>query len=552
VAKPLSIACAALMIATGCEGRLGDYAAGPAGTGRGPVGPDAPPIVPDGRCTAASVPIPVRRLSRVEYQRSVRDLLYGVAFDAPEIPADTAERGLENIARQLGAPALLVERYELTASRAAEAAIRDEAIRARIVPCESGASAAEQDACAERFLDAFGRRAFRRPLTAEERADFLALIHATATEIDFDAAIELAIGALIQSPQFHYRIETPTGEGRASAYQLASRLSYFLWQSAPDDALLDAAARGELSTPTDLETRARAMLEDPRAREAMIDFHRQWLDFDRVLGEPKDPATHPGWDATLRTAIREEVDRFVGGVVWGGEGTLGALLTSRSTWVDPALAEHYGLPAVSGWTRVELPEGERAGILTRSDFLAGRAHAVNGSPILRGAFVMDRLLCRALGSPPDDADTSPIVPDPDAGPMTNRMLFEARTASPTCQTCHAFIDGIGLGFEHYDATGRFRAIDNTLPVDATSTLVGTDVDGPYDGAVELSEMLAESTTVSDCAASHWARYALGRTPADGDACLVARAQASMRATGGDLRELMIAIVTSPDFAREAP
>jgi len=169
--------------------------------------------------------------------------------------------------------------------------------------------------------------------------------------------------------------------------------------------------------------------------------------------------------------------------------------------------------------------------------------------VLRGVFVIDRLLCAGLDAPPASADTSTPQRAPGSGPITNRALFEQRTAPAQCQGCHVQINGIGFGFESYDSTGRFRRRDNTLPVDASGTLAGTDVDGPYDGAVELSQRLAQSESVRDCAARNWVRYTLGRRAEQDDACLLERARNSLAETGGDVRELLIDIVTSPDFAR---
>jgi hypothetical protein len=539
----LAATVAALALATSCTGAIADPASTEEGTGgRAETSCGTFEVLPD---------LPLRRLSVVEYQNTLRDVLFGLELtDAPELPADVREHGFENVAAQLSAPPLLVERQEIIATMAAEAAMTDAPTRAQLLPCSGWDTAAAQDACTDAFLSTFGRRAFRRPLTADERADFTAFVRDVTGRIDYEAAIELAIAALMQSPQFVYRVET--GDSVPSAYDVASRLSYFLWQSMPDDVLLDAAEAGELSTPEELEAQARRMLAMPAARAAMIDFHRQWLDFDRVVGEPKNPAQFPAWSDGLRAAIREEADRFVGSVLFDRDPTVRALLTDRTAWVDAELAAHYGLDPVSGWTEVQLPAGERAGILTRAAFLAGRAHETNGSPVLRGAFVIDRLLCRELGSPPDDADTSPVVPDESAGPQTNRMLFEQRTSPTQCQGCHSQIDGIGYGFEAYDATGAFRTTDNTLPVDATGTLLGTDVDGPYDGAIEISERLGESTVVERCVAQSWVRYSLGRATQRADDCLLERARDALERSGGDLRELMVSIVTSPELQRGQP
>ena len=535
----------------GAPGRPWSPGAAGNGPSAGAGGTAVDPSVP-GACEAAPAmlgQVPLRRLSRVEYANTLEDLLYGVELTTPEMPKDPVEAGFENSARLLSAPPLWVERSELSAAQAAQAALADAGTRAKILPCKAWSTRAEQDTCAGAFLTGFGARAFRRPLNDAERQSYLAFIADVSAEIDFEAAIELAISALMQAPQFTYRIELGGGDGRVTGYEMASRLSYLLWQSMPDDALMTAAAAGQLTTPAQLETQARRMLGEPRARAAMIDFHRQWLDFDRVLEEPKDASAFPDWSPELRASIREEVDRFVGGVMLDGDGTIASLLTSRKSWVDAELAAHYGLPAVKDWTAIELPARERSGLLTRSDFLAGQAHESTGSPVLRGVFVIDRLLCAGLAAPPANADTSTPERAPGSGPITNRTLFEQRTAPAQCQGCHVQINGIGFGFEHFDSVGSFRTRDDTLPVDASGTIVGTDVDGPYDGALELSERLAQSETVRDCAASHWLRYTLGRRVETADGCLQQRAERALTASGGDVRELLIEIVTSPEFAR---
>jgi hypothetical protein len=229
---------------------------------------------PPGYCADAEpslAQIPLRRLSRVEYQNTVRDLLYGLDMALPEIPADTTEAGFENSARLLSAPPLLVERYELTASQAAQAALADAATRAQILPCTSYDTAGQQSACAEQFLSSFGTRAFRRPLNDEERASYLAFIEDMTAQIDFEAAIELTVSALMQAPQFSYRVELGGADGTVTPYEMASRLSYLLWQSMPDEALLAAAEADELSTAAQLENQARRMMEArlrPGARRA--------------------------------------------------------------------------------------------------------------------------------------------------------------------------------------------------------------------------------------------------------------------------------------------
>jgi hypothetical protein len=286
----------------------------------------------------------------------------------------------------------------------------------------------------------------------------------------------------------------------------------------------------------------------------LVNFHRQWLEFDQIEREAeKDPKAYPRWSAALMSAVREEADRFVGWVVTEGPGTLEALLTSRSAEVDKGLAALYSVPApASGWKSVALDPGERAGILTRASFLAGHAHHFQSSPPLRGGFVLRRMMCRSLPPPPPNADTTPPVAAAGGKPKTNRQLFEERVAvDGVCIGCHKIIDGIGFGFENYDAIGAFRKVDNGLPVNAKSELVEIDVARQFEGAVELSQLLASSGDVSNCIADKVYEYSVGRAIEQGDACLTARLRGRFRGTRGDFRDLLVAIAASPEIAERA-
>lgn len=373
-------------------------------------------------------------------------------------------------------------------------------------------------------------------------------------DIDFDAAALLTMTAMLESPHFLYRLELSGGElGDGSValtpHELASRLSYLLWRSMPDDALFAHADDGSLLAPATLEAEARRMLDDPRAADTIVDFHRQWLALDRVavVDEPRLPSLYPEWDEGMRDAIARESEDLVRISIVEGDGTLASLFVSPAARVDARLAALYGVPAPEPGTfaDVTLPP-ERAGILTRAAFLSSRAHSEQGSPPLRGAFVMSRVLCEPSLAPPPDADITPPVPMP-GETLTNRMLFERRTASATCRGCHDRIDGFGFGFEHFDAMGRYRTEDHGLPVDASGALTGTDVDGAYVGAVELSQRLGASRTVRACATRQWTRFALGRSAEQGDTCLEGRLERAFESSGGDVRELLVTLATAPEL-----
>ncbi|MDQ3035215.1 MAG: DUF1592 domain-containing protein [Myxococcota bacterium] len=554
-------------VLSACEGALLDGPAGPQGTSREGPGP--------GACGDDAIVIgsaPMRRLSNAEYAHTLRDLfpaeLFGgaAAPELPSMPPDATASGFENDALSLGPSDVRVARWEESAFRYGRALTATPSVLASFLPCAASATdETAQRACGATLVRDFGLRAFRRPLTAEESARYEALFDEQRIAIDFEAAVQLTVMALLQSPHFLYRLELPRprdigeesdagGEvAPLDGWQIATRLSYFLWESTPDSVLLDAAAASELATPEQIEAHARRMLADPRAREAVVDFHRQWLDFDRIEEDEHQgrvPELYPTWNEGVRAAVREEQDRFVEGTLFDGEGTLSAMFTSRRTWVNASLASLYGVDGPSDdatWQEATLPESERAGLLTRAGFLASHAHSGNGSPPLRGVFVMERLLCEPRPSPPASADTSPPIAMPGDEVRTNRQLFEERTEPAVCMGCHVRIDGFGFGFEHYDAIGAFRELDQGLEIDASGNLSGTDVDGPYVGAIELSEALAESETVRACATRNWLRYAMGRSPERADGCFMDRMVSELAEGGGDVRELMVAIVTSPEF-----
>lgn len=499
---------------------------------------------------------PMRRLSNIEYLNTMRALFSDVTPTVPALPADATVAGFENDAASLGPSDVRIARYEEIAFLFTRDATANDAALMRFTGCTSITTEVEQQACAERFIDAFGLSTHRRPLEAEERTRYLALFDAQQRDIDFRGAIQLVAMAMLQGPYFIYRLELSGDSGGPtvplSGYELATRLSYFLWQSTPDDALMAAAAAGELNDPAQAEMHARRLLADPRATTAVIDFHRQWLSFDRIQAiEHQTRANDPEgvWTSEAQRSAQEEMTRFVGSV-FEREGTLTALLTSRRSYVNATLAGIYGVEGPSDdatFTEVELPEDERAGVLTRVSAMASHAHTGNPSPPLRGVYLMTHLLCEPPQSPPADADLTPPVAPPGSGPMTNRQLFEQRTGHAPCNSCHTRIDGLGFGFEHYDERGVYLDTDEGLPVDATGMLTGTDINGPYDGAVELSERMATSRDVQACATERWFRFAAGRAPEARDGCVLGNLQTRLRQTDGDIRELMIALITSPEM-----
>ncbi|MGE0790921.1 MAG: DUF1592 domain-containing protein [Sandaracinaceae bacterium] len=522
-----------------------------------PAGKDDPVVPRPGivtnpdLCTPVAA-APIRRLSRAEYLATVHDLFPDADAPGFELVSDPADHGFENRAELLNPQPLLIEQYADYAAEVAAQLIEDPSTW---MPCD--AASAGEDACGRTFIATIGQRIFRRPLTDDEVDRYFAFLSSERDMADFETGVQLTLEAMLQSPQFLYRIELGDPSGPAIAdgalaltpHEVATRLSYLVWGSAPDDALLGRASAGELATPDQREEEARRMLEDPRAAAMLVELHREWLDFDAIDDEPKDPMRYPGYDA-MASDIREESDRFIARVMWQGEGTFRALLTSRETEVNDTLAELYGTsaPPSGQWAPATLDGTERAGILTRANFLAGRAHRLEGSPPLRGIYVFERFLCRPPPSPPPTADLSEPAAS-GSGARTNRQLFEERTSPDACRGCHSTFSGLGYAFERYDAVGRYRAVDNGLPVDSSGTFLAGSEDWSFDDGVALSERLADSDEALSCVAGHVVGYAGGRVTTVEDQCRVADLFGAFEASGGDLRELLVAYARQDAFTQ---
>ncbi|MBC8133978.1 MAG: DUF1592 domain-containing protein, partial [Deltaproteobacteria bacterium] len=492
-----------------------------------PEGKDQPPKLGPLCATRDPGPSPLRRLTRIEYARTVRDLIGPGLLDSSGLPPDERALGFDNNADVLGTSDLLIEQYQDLAERAASVVTAD---ITRFVPC---AATTADATCARTFLDSFGRRAWRRPLDATETGALMSVFTTGQSDGGFAEGITRTVAVLLQSPQFLYRIETVVdsagapitvdtvpatdvpGAVRLSPHETAARLSFLMWGSMPD-AILDAAADADkLSTPADLAQQARRMLADPRAHEVVSSFHASWLGLDRLDDLDKDPVVYPTFGAALRDSFRAETTRFIDEVVWKREGTLAALLNARYTFVDGPLRTFYGLSAAAAaggagagadLQHTALPVG-RAGLLTQPSFLAVHAKANQTSPIHRGRFVREQLFCTTPPPPPNNIEIRPPSLDPR---KTTRQRFSQHVAESSCASCHTLMDPIGFGFEHYDGIGRWRDKESGAPVDASGALSGTDVDGPFNGAVELADRLAGSAAVARCYATQWFRFAYGR------------------------------------------
>lgn len=420
--------------------------------------------------------------------------------------------------------------------------------RQRLLVCDPATLGAEP--CARAVLSAFLPRAWRRPVEPAAIDDLMALYTLGRAEgLGFEAALALPLTAALVSPNFLFRVEDlPPQPGPApvdhalDGFALASRLSYFLWSSMPDAELFDLAATGALLDPATLAAQADRMLDDPRTDALLEGFVGQWL-FTRAIDElAPDPWTYPDFDPELRASMRAETELFFNTFLTESR-PLTELLTATDTFIDDRLAAHYDLPAVGpGFVRITDAAPRRGGLLRQAGILAVLSHPNRTSPVRRGKWVLEQLLCDAPDPPPPNIPD--LEDDPEAPPTTLREKMAQHRKDPVCHSCHAVMDPIGLGLEHYDGIGAWRDTDQGLAIDTSGALPGAV---GFDGLTELLPLIAEDPRLPRCIAQHALAYALGRGPQPGDPAYLDAIAAATVADGLTFRALVKHIVTSEPF-----
>lgn len=514
---------------------------------------------------------PLRRISRVEYNNMVRDLLGdttapAVAF-APESPLADGVNFQANT--YTSASALIVQQYAQAAETLAQAAVGDtNRLNNVVLPCHT-----QDDACAQQFIGTFANRAFRGQLDATESAGLFQVYSDVKAQFDFATGIQAVITAVLESPRFLFVFEfgngTPSGDVvPLSSYEIAGRLALFLWRSVPDDALMQAAAAGQLATAAQVEAQAERMLAPPasgpsKALGALDDFTTQWLQLQATATVGKD--SQYTWKSQTGAELEAEALADVSQLVLADNGGLADLLTSPSSYVNSDLAAFYKVSAASGETvTVTLPQGQttyvktdltaagHAGILTAGGVLATQSHTTLPSSVLRGKLVREQILCDEIPPPPPNV---PPPPTSVADGGTTRSLFNAHATVPGCVTCHQYMDPIGFGFGHFDATGAYQTLDangfGTGPaLDVTgqiNAMHAGDLSGAFDGAKDLATQLAGAPQVSQCFVVQELRYALSRIETKADACSAQQVYSAFASSELNVQKLMLALVQSDAF-----
>jgi hypothetical protein len=504
----------------------------------------------DFSCPVAAAPGALRRLTRFEYAAAVEDVL-GVTVESEAVlPPDEVAGGFDNQAESLGTTDRHVEGFLMLAEEVSARVAANPAKLSALADCDNPSLE-----CARTLARALGSSLFRRPITEPELARLTSMFADGFSEPRFRQGAELVIAALLQSPSFLYRIDSAAtarveaGERPLAAPEtLASRLSFLFSSSVPDRELALAAASGRLASATDVEREARRLWNDERTRRSLWHFHAQWLGLADLESSEKNLRLFGYWNEELRGDLLLETRHFVTAIAWEGDGRLATLLTAPFTYANPRLREFYGLaagPADESFAQVSFPaSAPRAGLLTHGSVLSVYAEVDQSSPVARGKFVRERFFCASPPPPPPNVAVSLPLLDPR---LTTRQRFERHTSDSACAGCHRFLDPIGFGLEHYDASGHYRDSEAGVPIDASGFLAGTDVDGAFDGAIELSRRLAASEDVRRCVVSHWFRYAFGRAPVPEEACSLERLVEVFRQSDGNLEELLVGLTQIEAF-----
>ncbi len=485
----------------------------------------------------------MHRLNIAEYDNTVHDLLGTELTLSENFPPDDTAYGFDNVAAALSMTDVTLGYYIDAAKKLAAEALSP-AKRSSFVSCDV---ATGKETCVTAALSSFLPRAWRRPVQADEVARLVALF--TANKAD-GAADDEALGRVLQAallaPEFLFRVERNSGVGgtrQLDGYELASRLSYFLWSSMPDAELVSAAQSGALADNAGLSAQIARLVGDGRATAFANSFGSQWLTLRSLDNVHPDAMVYPGFDDALRVAMKEETMRFFADIA-AGQRPLHELLTTPSGYVNDRLAQHYGLAALGSTTATftALPP-ERGGLLSQASILTVLAHPKESAPVLRGKWILNQLLCRALPPPPPDVPQEPAA----AAGTSRRERLAAHRIEPVCNSCHAQMDPLGLALENYDGIGQYRTTDGGAPIDPSGALVdGTTFKNPQ----ELAKIIAKDPALPRCLAQHLFTYGLGRAPRGGsnfDEATIEATTKSFADAGQMLPKLVAALVMSDAF-----
>ena len=409
-------------------------------------------------------------------------------------------------------------------------------------------------ACFEDVITEIGRRLLRGPVGEVEKEKFFDVFEAVVDEDgDFELAVSYVLEAMLQSPQFIYRIENQQGDGSTESvggWELASRLSYFIWGGPPDEELMAAAEAGELSTPEQVTDQVERMLASPRADKSVERFIYDWLSLGRLASLDPNEEHYPGWSEALAEDMEEETLAFAHAIAREEKRPLSDLFDAQATFATPRLADHYGLESNGeGMNRYDLsPVAARGGLLTQGSVLT--IGGDEASTVSRGLFLLRNVLCGDVSSPPPDVDTTPVPAEPG---RSQREIAEARIANPQCGGCHSKFEPLAFGLSKFDGVGKYIETDehgNKLRDDGEVVVPGEAEAQSYEDAAEMMELIAGSERVDRCLTRKVTQFAIGRKLTPSDRCKVREIYRRFREGGETYASLVAAIATSDLFIRK--
>lgn len=488
----------------------------------------------------------MRRLTAEQYRRSVADVFGADIRIQGRFEPDVRREGLLSVgASGASVSAAGMEQYYAMAASIAEQATAKER-RGRIMPCQPASAAAADDACATETLQMYGRRLYRRPLRPSELAARVKLANTVSTQSnDFYAGLREAFTSLLAAPDFLFRIERAgpgkmvDGAAPVDAYTRASRLSYLLWNTTPDDELLRAAETGALLKPAGLQAQIDRLTASPRLEEGVEAFFDDMLQLELFEHQSKDPTHFPKYSQVLATQAREQTLRTVVDLLVHKNGDYRDIFTSRDTFMTRGLAMVYKTPFASktDWAPYTFPaESGRSGVLTQISFLSLFSHPARSSPTKRGVALNEIFLCEITPAPPGDVDFSQVNGDAATVKKTVRLRLEAHATDETCASCHSMVDPPGLALERFDSLGEYREFENGERIDVKAEMDGQT----FEGAAGLGMLLRENPRAPACLARNLFASGAGRS-ATGPDKPIAQALAKTFAEGG---------YRIPDFLRK--
>jgi hypothetical protein len=489
-------------------------------------------------------PGPMRRLTVAQYHNSIADIFGAdVLVRTPLDVDETTERFLSIGASKVGTSETGVSQYRDAAFDVAAQVFERRDEYPLLASCDPVA-----EPCARAFIEHYGALLWRRPLTAAEIDRYLALVDAPYEEgVNPELGLQYALAGLIESPNFIYVIQVgehdPSSDfTRYTSVEMGSRLSFFLWDSTPDATLLDAAIAGELVSVGAIAEQTARMLESPRAAGLAARFFAEAWNVDDLDAADKNTALYSDWSEARVALYKQEFERVLSELV-GSNGDIREIFDGKKTFIDPALADLYGVPAPADPDAPVMLDEKRWGLLTSGAVLAANSPSDRTSPTYRGKFIYERLLCNEVPPPPDDVDD--VLPDDEPGtePTTTREKLEEHRNNPVCAACHNLIDPMGLTLENYDPIGAWRTEDNGSPVDPSTTFDGHD----FDGAADLAEFLADNPRALECIAQNLLGYAAGREVTSDESETYEGLAAALTDADHDFNELVIELVTHPTF-----